>query len=641
MNLCLLAPLALLILLPNAAAEPTQWSNLRNGSLYLRPCAPDTLQVNWTPAWQSDANQEQLYLLSPTGQLLEQLDIQPEQAYGTHEVELASTTGDYRLQIPGYSFRAFNSNIQGSTATQFEPTRVHFSAKFPDGFILFFQVRSGEQAILAGKYHGGVSLLEATRLSDGTKVVLELGNYEDYGQFDQVALATAQRDEIWRLSLGGSGKAAFWLDGTANLFSQDIAHLHPLKWSQGDVQLTLKPQVLGQTPRLGVSLPYARLPNPALALQQSIGSQSAGFYSLFDARKVAPLRELEFRRSSQEDLHISSDITLLAGTDRHAMLVADENTLAGLDAWLADSLQLEGKGLHYLAFADEPNLNYPDYESYAAYFQLMLQHLKADPRVHEAGVRVAIPASSRLIDGPMQMDGSQRRGIDWARRLLAQHDPDIDALAWHEWMIRDLLATRRYHDSVRAAADLVGRDTNGRPRKALLLSQTNISSGMDVSPYQQDTHYASLWWTSVVINASRSGLLDMLNWSLAIDEKNYPKGMLIPRDNTFAMKPVAIAQQFIQQHWLTQVLDLHNSAFEVDALAMFENNRYSILGVNKTPRRQSISINAMNNMCQQEFRLNLLGPSSQPLTEPVPCIDNQVRFELPAETIFALTWEVL
>ena len=137
----------------------------------------------------------------------------------------------------------------------------------------------------------------------------------------------------------------------------------------------------------------------------------------------------------------------------------------------------------------------------------------------------------------------------------------IDALAWHEWMVRDLLATRVYRNSVRQAADLVGLDNQGRPRKALLLDQTNISSGSSLSPYDQETHYAALWWTSVAINASADGWLDMLNWFQSADEPEYPKGMVRVLDNQrFELKPVGLAQQFIQQHWLDQVLRLLHPA---------------------------------------------------------------------------------
>ncbi|EIM15723.1 hypothetical protein [Pseudomonas chlororaphis] len=635
--------LALLSLAPGAQAGSMQWSSIRDGSLYLRADQPDRLKIGWSPAWQSDANREQLYLLQPGGQLFKQLEIRADQAYGEQDIELPAATGDYRLQIPGYSFRGFRVSHRGSTAAQFEPTKVHFSAEVHSGAELFFRVAAGEQAILAGKYYGGVSVLQASRLSDGAKVRLELKEHPAYGQFDQVALPPAEQDQVWRLALGGSGKAAFWLDGTANLFAQEVQQLHPLDQPRGEARLQLKAQILGTTPRLGIALPYAQPPQSTFGLLQAIGARAANFYSFVDVIEQEPEREIGFRRLYRERFGIDRDITLLAGTGRRAVLAADAQSFAGLDAWLADSVRLAGNGLHYLAFADEPNLNYPDYSSYALYFEQMLARAKANPEARAAGVRIAMPASSRLLDGPFRVGAGQRRGIDWARQLLERHGQDIDALAWHEWMVRDLLATRRYRDSVRAAAELVGLDAAGRPRKALLLSQTNISSGRDLSPYQQDTHYAGLWWASVVINASADGLLDMLNWFQAADEPDYPKGMLAQRSaNQFSLKPVAVAQQFIARHWLAHVQALDNPAFEVDALAMSEAGRHSLLGVNKASRVQAVSLDGPGDLCQAApLKLSLLGPDDQPRDAAVECRDGRVHFELPGETLFALTWKAL
>lgn len=641
MKPCSLLALMLIAAASSLHAEPMQWGDIRDGSLYLQADSADTLQLRWSPAWQSDANQEQLYLLQPDGQLLQQLDIRADQPYGQREIQLPAARGDYRLQVPGYSFRNFKVGHDRSTLAQFEPAKVHFSADVPSGVELYFRVAAGEQAHLAGKYYGGVSVLQATRLSDGQQVRLPLVEHPHYGQFDQSALPVAQQDEVWRLSLGGSGKVAFWLDGTANLFAQDLRQLHPLQWTPARVELRLKPQVRGPSPHLGVALPYAEPPSSTFELLRALGPQAANFYSFVDVIQQEPQREITFRRLYREDFKIERDITLLAGTGRRAVLDADSATLAGLDAWLADSVRLGNQGLHYLAFADEPNLNFTSYAAFAAYFAQMLEHTKANSDARAAGVRIAMPVSSRLLDGPFRIGAGQRRGIDWARQLLAEHGADIDALAWHEWMVRDLLATRRYRTSVRAAADLVGLDEQGRPRKALLLSQTNISSGPDLSPYQQDTHYAALWWASVVINASQDGLLDMLNWFQAADEPEYPKGMLSQQDaQRFSLKPVAVAQQFIRQHWLGQVQALDNPSFEVDALALRDGQRHSLLGVAKTPRTQNVELGDAR-ICQANPTLELLGADGRSRHTELHCSDGRASFQVPGETLFALTWKTL
>jgi len=205
-------------------------------------------------------------------------------------------------------------------------------------------------------------------------------------------------------------------------------------------------------------------------------------------------------------------------------------------------------------------------------------------------------------------------------------------------MVRDLLATRVYRDSVRKAAELVGLDAQGRPRKALLLDQTNMSSGASLSPYDQETHYASLWWASVIINTSQDGLLDMLGWFQAADEPEYPKGMLrMLGADEFELKPVGLAQQFIRQHWLHDVMRLENDAFEVDVLAMSAGHQRSLLGVNKGSRLQRVSLaGAQCPLTQGSLRY--FGADNRSRDASFKCLEGRISFDLPGETLFALSW---
>ncbi|QWA30868.1 hypothetical protein [Pseudomonas sp. RC3H12] len=617
-------------------AAPVQWADIRDGSLYLLPDRADELRIQWKPAWQADANAERLYLLDGQGRLAGNRRIEAAQVRGEQRWPLAAGGGAYRLEVPGYSFRDYRIQHDNSTRALFAPAKVHFSAEVGPGVTLYFRVKAGEQAVLAGKHHGGVHGLFAERLSDGRRIQLPLKPYRAYWRFDQQALPASGRDEIWRLGLQGSGKAAFWLDGSANLFAQRAADLGELPQLPGQVTLALGDKVLGPTPRLGVALPYVLPPASSFAALDALRPQAAGFYSFVDVLQRQPDFENAWRKLYQQRFGILQDITLLAGSARVADLRSDRTSTDGLDAWLEATKALGGKGTHYLAFADEPNLNYRDYASYRDFFQAMAKRVREYPGAHEAGVRIAMPASSRLLGGPFTDDGKQRRGIDWARRLLAEQGPQIDALAWHEWMVRDLLATRSYRDSVRQAAALVGLDGQGRPRKALLLDQTNLSSGSSLSPYEQNTHYAGLWWASVVINAASDGLLDMLNWFHVADEPEWPKGML--RDaggQRYELKPVGLAQQFIQRHWLDQVLALDNDAFEVDALAMARQHQRSLLGVNKAERLQQVALTLGGCPSGQ---LELFGPDNQSRRASFSCTDGQIHFQLPGQTVFALTW---
>ncbi|KAB0503594.1 MULTISPECIES: hypothetical protein [Pseudomonas] len=622
----------------SAQAAPMRWADIRDGSLYLQTDRPDTLTIRWVPAWQADANEERLYLLDGNGNLKGERLIAASETRGKQSWPLAPSAASYRLEIPGYSFRRYTIEHDESTVALFAPAKVHFSAETRGGDELFFKVAPGEHAVLGGKFHGGINALQAQRVSDNKQLSLALKPHRAYWQFDQLALPVTQDEQVWRLRLQGSGKVAFWLDGTANLFAQKPQQLKPLREDDGQTRLTLHKEMLGPTPNLGIYLPYVLPPQSSFAALDALKPQAGTYYSFVDVTAQNPHHEDAFRQLYQNRFGITQDLTLLAGSKRQADLRADTQSNAGLDAWLAATRALGGTGTHYIAFADEPNLNYPSYADYQAIFNSMARQVRSDPANAKAGVRIAMPATSRFINGPFADNAVDKRGIDWARRLLAESGEQIDALAWHEWMIRDLLATRVYRDSVRRAADLVGLDAKGRPRKALLLDQTNLSSGSSLSPYDQETHFASMWWTSVVINSAQDGLLDMLNWFQAADEPTYPKGMVrVLGGDRFELKPVGLAQQFIQQHWLKNVMRLDNDAFEVDVLAMATERQRSLLGVNKGVRLQRIDL-AGATCPLAKGALVYFGADSRSRSAQFNCHDGRVSFDLPGETLFALSW---
>ncbi|PWB35156.1 hypothetical protein DCO48_04010 [Pseudomonas sp. SDI] len=630
-----------LLLATAAEAGSRSWPGIRDGSLYLSAPRADSLQLSWVPAWQAEANQEQVFLLDGQGRLQAQRLIAAREVRGQLAWPLAPSTANYRVEIPGYSFRRYQLDYSDSTHALFAPAKVHFSLEVGAGTQLYFRVAAGEQAVLAGKNHGGVDGLHARRLEDGSEVRLTLAENPAYWKFEQVALPISPRDQIWQLDLHGRGKAAFWLDGSANLFAQRPEDLAPLRQEPGTVQLRSGSKVLGPTARLGTNLPYLTPPASSFAVLDALKPQAAGYYSFTDVLARKPQYEDAFRSLYQERFGIRHDITLLAATGRRADLRADTSSHEALAAWLDATVRLGGKGVHYLAFADEPNLNYRDYASFQQFFAQMLAQVRDYPGARAAGVRIALPASSRFVNGPLTGNSDSLRGLDWARHLLGEFGAEVDALAWHEWMVRDLLATRSYRDAVRQAAELVGRDAQGRPRKALLIDQTNLSSGSSLSLYEQNSQYAALWWASVAINASQDGLLDMLNWFHIADEPNYPKGMLRVLDGgeRFELKPVGLAQQFIQQHWLDQVLQLDNDAFEVDALAMARDRQRSLLGVNKGERLQRVSLATPTLTCPQDAQaLTLFGPDNQPRSARYDCKQGHYQFDVPGQTLFALRW---
>jgi hypothetical protein len=130
----------------------------------------------------------------------------------------------------------------------------------------------------------------------------------------------------------------------------------------------------------------------------------------------------------------------------------------------------------------------------------------------------------------------------------------------------------------------------------------------------------------------------MLNWFQAADEPNYPKGMFkVLDDDHFEIKPVGLAQQFIQQHWLRDVMLLENDAFEVDVLAMATDLQRGLLGVNKGTRLQRIDLSGAN--CPlTKGSLRYFGADNRSRDAPFHCQDGRVSFDLPGQTLFALSW---
>ncbi|MNY75486.1 hypothetical protein D3C86_2147720 [compost metagenome] len=64
-----------------------------------------------------------------------------------------------------------------------------------------------------------------------------------------------------------------------------------------------------------------------------------------------------------------------------------------------------------------------------------------------------------------------------------------------------------------------------------------------------------------------------------------------------------------------------------------------MLGVNKTTRPQHVTLQGIAASCPlQPGALVYFGADSQSRPAAFSCEDGQVRFELPGETLFALSW---
>lgn len=628
-----LKPLALLLGLCIAQVQAASLEGIRDGVVHVQGKGTLDLHLEWQNAWQAEAHAERLTLQTGAGVSTDLITIPAEQTRGARSWSLSDGATGYRLEVPGYSFRHYRIRSDSAAGFVFEPAKVHFTLETPHSNLrLYFRIPGGAEAWLGGKHHGGVHTLRARRLSDDLIVEQALTAHDVYPRFDRRALPRASEDQLWELTLVGSGKAAFWLDGTENLFAPAPEALFTPTYPALELTWDARDNVLGPLPKLGAAMPYAPAPESAAPVIEKLGLQAANYYTFVDVLPAGADKEANFRDSYANRYNIRDDITLVAATGRTAVMSDSSATLSALDSWLSKVLPRLGSGNHYLAFADEPNLNYSDYASFERYFASMAS--KARVRAAELGQRllIAAPASSRFVNGPTTDNAAERRGLLWAEQLLSRYDHLIDGIAWHEWQVRDLRATHHYRDAVRAALKLVGQHADGRPRKALLLTQTNPSSGNALSVYDQNTQYAALWLAGAALNASAEGMLDMFLWFKAVDDPDFPKGLLT---TDLKFKQAGEAMAFLTSAWRGDVLASPTQHLEVDALVIRDGTQYRMLGVNKGRHPLQLKVATEAGRCSSGQTARLLSASGES-TLASRCEGTYHRLDVPAETLFIL-----
>lgn len=582
------------------AVNALQWQWIRDGVWYIDTSSVTEsnkqqaqITLSWQPAWEASAHEERVFLQDAEGNLIDELVINPGQFSGKKTWLLKPDKGHYRLEVPGYSYRRYRLEHASTLKVVYQPVKHHFTAEVPANAVLYFSVPAEQTINLGGKYHGGVTAFKVNpvnQLNAGVQLKLSTFDIKNYWQNNLIPIEQSTQNRVWRLAFQGKGKAAFWLDTTDNIFALRPEDLFVPKPLAGKGKITVGVKKLGRVPMVGTSLPFLDPPSHALSLLNEMKVKSATYYTYIDVLKAKPLADQSFRRTYFQQ-GITSDLTLLAETGRRAVLMDSKQITEVLRSYLPSWQQYTQSGLHYLVLADEPNLNYPSFTAFANYAQQVIHGLKQLPANVREKINIAIPASAGWLNGPSRNQASSRRGINWAKQLLPLLGDDIHALTWHRWLVRDLRATRSYQQAVAAAASLVGRNAKGTLQKHLLIDQTNISSGLHLSVYEQDTFFAALWWASVVANVAKSGDLTMINWFKTADDGPYRKG-LMRKDaaGNWHLKPVGHAMKFIQAHLQGDILTTKTSLFEVDVVASTTEKVIHILGVNKGDRQQRVDM---------------------------------------------------
>lgn len=621
-------------------AQAQTWSNIRDGVLHVRTASSAVVcNVQWKDEWISESQHDHIYIQNPDGSLLKRLNLSKENTPGTENISLTKS-GDTRIDVTGYNFRTVNVSLPDSIPSVFEPVKVHKSITLGSGGKLYFKVPANRAFSFNGKYHDGISRFNLTSINDGQQLSLSLTAKDYYWEFDTLEIASAASETTWELSWSSSGKVSFWLDGIPNLFAQTPQNLFTPTLQTGTVSVSVLSNIVGTTPAIGAAMPFTAPPRSSFDLIKNWHLSTANHYAFVDALLKSPEMDLSFLKTYEKDLALKNSSVILSKSGR-APVLTDADEIAGfLQPYLklraSQSLLVDA----HIALADEPNLNYTDYAEFESYFANVAGRIKnsSDPVINKT--RFAVPESSRFLEGPT-LEGSEKKiGIDWAEQLLTAHGNLIDAISWHEWMVRDLIDTGRYKTSVEAAANLAAKHENRLHKKLdLIITQTNISSGLSLSSYEQDTWFASLWWASVVIQSSLPGQLDQLVWFKAADDGIYRKGLVSISNDTIVKKPVSSAMTFVSENLGKWVLENTGNHPELDLLATLSEGKDTLilLGVNKSKRLQKLSVQLPGNITNATIKMlqeNTLSPVTLKQSE------QSISADIPAESIFSIRMEL-
>lgn len=630
------------------AGSETQWRFVRDGVLHIRQSEPATstapINIAWRAAWIPNSQRETLYWLDKDGSLLERVVIEKNNNSGTALLETPLHAGDYYLEIPGAGYRFYQIGHSKKQTAVFEPAKVHQSASIEKGVKLYFVVPPNKPFSINGKHYGGIEGLALKSMSDGSKHKLKLRKSKEYSDFQTLKVAAKNKSQVWQLSFIGSGKISFWLDGVPNLFAQKPGDYFIPEWKTGTTTVAIKENPVGNSPSLGAALPHIKIPKYTHEILKSLHLTSSNYYYYDNLLRKNLSTDLEFMKTYQSILGLEEGITIRAETGRKAVVKDRAESTRLLEGYLKKHHEQGTLQKTFIAIADEPNLNYDSKSSFIEDYIKIADSIKKHPDSNIAKTRFAAPQSSRFINGPTRTGSEQRIGIDWLKAMLDKRPDLIDAISWHEWLVRDLIATEWYNYSISQADQLRQKYPNAdKTLKPLIISQTNISSGKSLSPYEQDSFFAALWWASVVCQASLSGQLEQLVWFKAADDGEYNKGMIAQKGSQLTLKPAGTAQTFIGDKLLPRVLDLDNRSIELDILATSskDNSEVKVLGVNKSQRDYAFKISAqwlakykvtlfegLNQQKQFEFSNN-----------EIEQLQKGEQIIIPAATIFSIHYQ--
>lgn len=628
--------------------------NLRDGTLYIKPTEDDNVSITWKGAYNPDAHEETLWVLDNAGNQVAEIRIYEEEREGTRTVPLKKD-GVYKLVVPGYSHRNYSVTFNDTSQWLLEPAKLQFMGSLAANPRFYFKVAAGEAAIFCMKDYtrGPIDSLYGatlTRVQDDLVIQCLCSPKEWYYQHDSWALPVESGGEQWwRVDFKGLGRSAFWLDGIPNLFTDRLSWYERLDFEDNDVAAgmpTMLPATsVGFVPLVGHYMPYVAIPEYVQPTLARLNAEVANIYSFVDVMTEQPNWENVFREYMSTNMGLKRDYTILARGGRDAFLDFNNHAdvQSGLDAWIKNMARINDGREHYIAAADEPNYNYPTFESFRSHYEAMGNFIRNHPDSVAAGVKIMAVASSRFDHGPNVDKSFQNKGYHWSRDIVELYPELVDAIVWHDWTIRGLLNLRQYGKTVELAYTL---SNNGQRR--LAIEQTNTAGGSSVSLYDQNTHFATLWWAAIFIACTRTGKLDDLMWFPIVDELSHPKGLLLTSDDEvpeYTFKPVGLFHEWLTGHLVgstdSKVYTIEQVRLEVD-LVCFSNvkagvTRQFVMGANKSPRNYEVFLTDFTWSAPYKLEFWTPGSTAVIVIPTYNATESYLSFILPPETIFMLS----
>ena len=610
----------------------TVWEGLRSAIVYVRVTdtrlTDSAVSVRWKPAWISDSQRERLYWYDPSGNLLKRVEIERDQPSGSVTLPLVGGAGDYRLVIPGYSFRKYRVSIPAQHQTVIEPEKLHFSMEIGSGQT--FWTGPLQQAKFQLKSHSNSAAFALLDQSGEEYAIAHSasGKYRDH----EVINLNARNDQV-KLTVTDGGKFSFWLNGAPNVFAQTASEWFEPRWRESKAVFSVSNRTIGKTTKVGTYTEFAPLPNALKQLVRDARPSIVHSYIFEDVMSKHAARDAVNNRTLL-GLGVGELYGLLSRTTRDSLPENTQRSAKFMSRYIQQRFA-SSLPLHIVAFVDEPNLRYRSYEAYEAYHVALARAVRAESEVLGVQIKIAAPESSRMVNGPTNEPRRFQSGLQWTQKLLNRHWDTVDVISWHMWQYRYLDALDQYAETIHDVAELnerLAHKTDSLP-KELSISQTNLGSGPNTSTYQQNTHYAGLWWASVVTQSINTGKLNSLIWFKAVDEGPYGKGLLEPQQGGLKRKPIATAMIFLNEALLPDTLSATSTAHEVDIAAMRSaRGDASLLCVNKSRRNYTVYLEAGGPLFETVEFLN----AEQRVSTQTLSADQQkgsAPVLLPAETI--------